>query len=50
MKAEARFALPDGYGMLFTNGTGTGKTFTGLELFIKRFVNNGKTNILCRCT
>jgi len=45
VKAEARFALPDGYGMLFTNGTGTGKTFTGLGV-IKRFVNNGKTNIL----
>jgi DNA repair protein RadC len=45
VKAEARFAVPDGYGMLFTNGTGTGKTFTGLGA-IKRFVNNGKTNIL----
>ncbi len=44
-KAETRFAEPDGYGMLFTNGTGTGKTFTGLGV-IKRFANQGKTNIL----
>jgi hypothetical protein len=45
VRAEARFAVPDGYGMLFTNGTGTGKTFTGLGT-IKRFANQGKTNIL----
>lgn len=45
VKAEARFAAADGYGMLFTNGTGTGKTFTGLGV-IKRFANQGKTNIL----
>lgn len=44
-KAETRFAVPDGYGMLFTNGTGTGKTFTGLGV-IKRLANQGKTNIL----
>ena len=31
--------------MLFTNGTGTGKTFTGLGV-IKRFSNQGKKNIL----
>ncbi len=43
--AETRFAKPDGYGMLFTNGTGTGKTFTGLGV-IKRFVTNGKDNII----
>ena len=43
--AEARFAVPDGYGMLFTNGTGTGKTFSGLGI-IKRLANQGKTNIL----
>ncbi|MFZ4538168.1 DEAD/DEAH box helicase family protein [Propionivibrio sp.] len=43
--AEARFAKEDGYGMLFTNGTGTGKTFTGLGI-VKRFSNNGKENIL----
>lgn len=45
LKAETRFAEPEGYGMLFTNGTGTGKTFTGLGI-IKRFANRGKTNVL----
>lgn len=44
-KAELRFAQPDAHGMLFTNGTGTGKTFTGLGV-VKRFVRQGKTNIL----
>jgi hypothetical protein len=44
-KAEARFAQPDGYGMLFTNGTGTGKTFTALGM-VKRFARQGKTNTL----
>lgn len=44
-KAEDRFAKPTGYGMLFTNGTGTGKTFTGLGI-AKRFALQGKTNIL----
>jgi hypothetical protein len=44
-KAETRFAKPDGYGMLFTNGTGTGKTFTGLGI-AKRFDRQGKNNIL----
>ena len=44
-KAETRFAQPDGYGMLFTNGTGTGKTFTGLGT-VKRMQRQGKTNIL----
>jgi len=43
--AEARFSKPDGYGVLFTNGTGTGKTFTGLGV-IKRFARAGRTNIL----
>lgn len=43
--AEARFAKPDGYGMLFTNGTGTGKTYSGLGV-VKRFVRQGKGNIL----
>jgi hypothetical protein len=45
LKAEQRFAQPDGYGMLFTNGTGTGKTFTGLGV-VKRFARQGKTNTL----
>lgn len=31
--------------MLFTNGTGTGKTFTGLGI-IKRFEQQGKTNVI----
>ena len=43
--AEDRFALPDGYGVLFTNGTGTGKTYTGLGI-IHRMVRQGKRNIL----
>lgn len=44
-KAEQRFSKPTGYGMLFTNGTGTGKTFTGLGV-IKRFAMQGKKNTL----
>ena len=43
--AEDRFSKPDGYGMLFTNGTGTGKTFSGLGI-IKRHTLQGKTNTL----
>ena len=43
--AETRFAKPDGYGMLFTNGTGTGKTFVGLGV-ARRAVDSGKKNIL----
>lgn len=43
--AETRFAKPDGYGVLFTNGTGTGKTYTAAGI-IKRFERQGKTNIL----
>lgn len=39
--AETRFAKPDGFGVLFTNGTGTGKTFLGLGI-AKRFVKQGK--------
>ncbi|MCU0733530.1 MAG: DEAD/DEAH box helicase family protein, partial [Hyphomonas sp.] len=45
LKAEARFQKPDGHGMMFTNGTGTGKTFTGLGV-VKRFALQGKGNIL----
>lgn len=44
-KAETVFAKPTGYGMLFTNGTGTGKTFSGLGV-VKRFAMQGKTNTL----
>lgn len=45
LKIEQRFMKPDGYGMLITNGTGTGKTFSGLGV-VKRFANEGKNNIL----
>ena len=44
-KTEARFAKPEGYGMLLTNGTGTGKTYSGLGV-AKRFDREGKKNIL----
>ncbi len=44
-KAETRYAKPNGYGILFTNGTGTGKTFLGLGT-AKRFERQGKGNIL----
>ncbi|TFH49579.1 MAG: hypothetical protein E4H01_03970, partial [Lysobacterales bacterium] len=43
--AETRFAKDDGYGVLFTNGTGTGKTYTGLGI-VRRFVSQGRENIL----
>lgn len=42
---ERRFAKPDGHGMLITNGTGTGKTYSGGGV-IKRMVQAGKDNIL----
>ena len=53
LKAETRFFseahktkdLANGKGILFTNGTGTGKTFTGLGI-IKRFAKQGKGQIL----
>ena len=53
LKAETQFfdASHDreetayGKGMLFTNGTGTGKTFTGLGV-INRFARRGETDIL----
>lgn len=44
-KAETRWAKPDGYGMLLTNGTGTGKTFSGLGA-IRRSVTAGRGDIL----
>jgi hypothetical protein len=43
--AETRYTKPDGYGVLFTNGTGTGKTYTALGI-AKRFERQGKRNIL----
>lgn len=53
MKAETQFfdashaddEHGNGKGMLFTNGTGTGKTYTGLGI-IKRFVKQGKGRVL----
>lgn len=41
--AEERFK--EHSGMMFTNGTGTGKTYTGLGI-VKRFVDANKKNIL----
>lgn len=45
LKIETRFAKHVGHGMMVTNGTGTGKTFSGGGA-IKRFVQMGKSNIL----
>lgn len=45
VKAEQAFAKPDGHGMLVTNGTGTGKTFTGLGV-ARRFADQGQLDIL----
>ena len=53
LKTENRFNNPEqntkelafGKGILFTNSTGTGKTFTGLGI-AKRFSKQGKNNIL----
>ena len=42
-KAEQRFL--NGKGILFTNGTGTGKTFVGLGI-AKRFIKKGRSNVL----
>jgi hypothetical protein len=45
LKVERRFAKPDGFGMLLTNSTGTGKTYSAGGV-IKRFAQQGKTNVL----
>lgn len=45
VKAEKRLLTENKTGMMFTNGTGTGKTFTGLGV-VKRFANQGKKNIV----
>lgn len=45
VKADTRLYTNNGEGVMFTNGTGTGKTFTGLGC-IKRAVQQGKKNIL----
>ena len=52
-KAETQFFNPshadkqhgNGKGYMFTNGTGTGKTYTGLGI-VKRFVKQGKGRVL----
>lgn len=44
-KTEDRLIVKNENGILFTNGTGTGKTFTGLGA-VKRFANAGKSRIL----
>lgn len=46
LKAEQRFAKPDGYGMLFTNGTGTGKTYSGLGVVKRRHRMGGKDQLI----
>lgn len=43
--AERRLIDNDKNGVLFTNGTGTGKTFSGLGI-IKRMYDKGKKNII----
>ena len=45
IKIEKRYAKPNGHGMLLTNGTGTGKTYSGGGV-VKRFVQQGKDSIL----
>lgn len=53
LKAETQFfdeshqdrAHGNGKGIMFTNGTGTGKTYTGLGI-VKRFVKQGKGRVL----
>lgn len=45
IKAEKRFLGSNERGMLFTNGTGTGKTFTGLGI-ASRFERMGKRDIV----
>ncbi|WP_297533061.1 LPD38 domain-containing protein [Thalassolituus sp.] len=42
---ENRLSKPDGYGVLLTNGTGTGKTFSGMG-YVRRLLDQGKSNIL----
>jgi len=44
-RAETRFSKPDGWGYLFTNGTGTGKGYV-MAGIAARFWRQGKQNIL----
>lgn len=48
LKAEERFFKQEGKGMLFTNGTGTGKTFVGLGVS-RRFLAMDKKHIIIIC-
>lgn len=41
--AETRLMKPNGYGVVFTNGTGTGKTYLGLGI-VHRMIQSGKKN------
>lgn len=43
--AEKRFAKANGFGVMFTNGTGTGKTYSGAGV-VARYVRRGKDNIV----
>lgn len=43
--AEARFEAPDGHGVMFTNGTGTGKTWVAAGI-AKRMFDRGKKDLL----
>ncbi len=45
VKTERRMFKDNGKGMLIANGTGTGKTLTGLGV-VKRFLMQGKRNVL----
>lgn len=42
---ENRLSKPRGFGVLLANGTGTGKTFSGLG-YVRRQMDSGKQNIL----
>ena len=48
LKAEERFFQQEGKGMLFTNGTGTGKTFVGLGVS-RRFLAMDRKHIIIIC-
>lgn len=45
VKAESRFFEQNKKGILFTNGTGTGKTYTGLGV-VKRLAKQGREDVL----
>ena len=45
VKAERQMLEKGSNGFLFTNGTGTGKTYVGMGL-VKRMADSGKKNIM----